>query len=95
MVLLDMVGGTGLKFIKEGYSTSSLLEELFAVGQGLGYTNEFPTFPESQSITDDHRGFLSLGIPSADLIINFWNNPSWSHHHKTTDTICKAIEPIP
>jgi len=87
MVLLDMVGGAGLKFIDEQYSTSSLLDELFTTGQELGFTDEFPAFPEVASITDDHRAFVDIGIPSADLIINFWNNPSWSHHHKTTDDI--------
>jgi len=87
MVLLDMVGGTGLKFINEQYSTSSLLDELFTTGQGLGYTNEFPASAEIASITDDHCAFVDIGIPSADLIINFWSNPNWPHHHKTTDTI--------
>ena len=87
MILLDMVGGTNLQFINEQYSTSSLLEELFAIGRNLGYTNEFPSNPVSRSIIDDHIGFLDLGIPSADLIINFWDNPSWPYHHTTEDDI--------
>ncbi len=33
MILLDMVGGTNLQFINEQYSTSSLLDELFAIGK--------------------------------------------------------------
>lgn len=87
MILLDMVGGTNLQFINEQYSTSSLLDELFAIGRKLGYTNEFPSNPVSSSIIDDHKGFLDKGIPSADLIINFWNNPSWPYHHTTEDDI--------
>lgn len=87
MILLDMVGGTNLQFINEQYSTSSLLDELFAIGRTLGYTNEFPSNPVSRSIIDDHIGFLDLGIPSADLIINFWDNPSWPYHHTTEDDI--------
>lgn len=87
MVLLDMVGGTGLQFINEQYSTSSLLDELFAVGRALGYIQAFPINPEINSIIDDHKAFVDAQIPSADLIINFWNNPSWSYHHTINDTL--------
>jgi len=87
MVLLDMVGGVNLKFIKETHSTSLLLDEIFKVGRQLGYTNAFPESPESNSIKDDHVYFVEYGIPSADLIINFWNNPSWPYHHTTEDNL--------
>jgi hypothetical protein len=87
MILLDMVGGTGLKFINEQYSTSSLLSDLFQTGRNLGYTSAFPTYPESNSVIDDHKAFLDYGIPSADLIINFWNNPNWPYHHTTQDSL--------
>ncbi len=85
MILLDMVGGVNLQFINEQYSTSSLLDELFATGRSLGYTYQFPSNPTSASIIDDHRAFTSVGIPSADLIINFWDNPGWPYHHTTLD----------
>jgi len=87
MILLDMVGGSNLKFIKEKYSTSSLLNELFTVGRKLGYTSEFPLKSISASITDDHTAFIKYGIPAADLIINFWNNPNWPYHHTTDDNL--------
>ncbi len=87
MVLLDMVGGVKLRFINEIYSRSSLLDELFAVGRALGYTSQFPSNPESNRITDDHRAFINIGIPSADLIINFWDNPNWNFHHTVSDNI--------
>jgi len=87
MILLDMVGGESLRFINEQYSTSSLLDELFAIGRQLGYTSQYPSNPDSASITDDHRAFINIGTPSADLIINFWNNPEWSYHHTTQDDI--------
>jgi len=87
MILLDMVGGENLQFINEQYSTSSLLDELFAIGRDLGYTYQFPSNPESASIIDDHRAFLGERIPSADLIINFWNNPDWPYHHTTEDDL--------
>ncbi|MFX1553997.1 MAG: M28 family peptidase [Promethearchaeota archaeon] len=91
MILLDMVGGENLQFINEQYSTSSLLDELFAIGRQLGYTSQFPSNPNSASIIDDHRAFLNLGIPSADLIINFWNNPDWSYHHTTQDDLSHIL----
>ncbi len=88
MVLLDMVGGENLKFINEQYSTSSLLNELFAIGRNLGYTSAFPNNPVSQSIVDDHVAFRNIGIPTADLIVQFWNrNPDWPHHHTTQDNL--------
>ncbi len=85
MILLDMVGGNNLEFIAEQYSTSSLLDEIFEIGRQLGYTTQFPSLRISSSITDDHIAFIDYGIPSADLIINFWDNPLWPYHHTTSD----------
>jgi Zn-dependent M28 family amino/carboxypeptidase len=87
MILLDMVGGVNLRFINELYSTSSLLGELFAIGRALGYTSQFPSNPQDGRIIDDHRAFLNIGIPSADLIINFWDNPYWDFHHTVSDNL--------
>ena len=87
MLLLDMVGGTNLQFINEQYSTSSLLQEIFEIGRQLGFSETFPTNPVSATITDDHVSFVQKGIPSADLIINFWNDPSWTYHHTTQDDL--------
>jgi len=87
MILLDMVGGNGLQFIKEEHSTSSLLDEIFEIGRQLGFYNEFPIISTSSSVLDDHVAFLEEGIPSADLIINFWANPEWPHHHTTEDDL--------
>ena len=87
LLLLDMVGGENLQFINEQYSTSSLLQEVFEVGRQLGFSEAFPTNPISNTILDDHVSFVEKGIPSADLIINFWNNPSWPYHHTTQDDL--------
>ncbi|MHA2429774.1 MAG: M28 family peptidase [Promethearchaeota archaeon] len=87
MLLLDMVGGENLQFINEQHSSSSLLEELFEIGRQLGYTTQFPTAPYSATITDDHVAFINYGIPSADLIIKFWDNPEWPYHHTTQDDV--------
>lgn len=85
MILLDMVGGEYLRFINEQHSSSSLLDELFAIGRKLGYYYQFPSISEAKSIIDDHLAFVNYGIPSADLIINFWDNPGWPYHHTTQD----------
>jgi len=88
MILLDMVGGKNLRFISEQYSTSSLLNELFETGRQLGYTNAFPSDPIVRSIFDDHVAFVNYGIPSADLIIKFWDAPiEWPYHHTINDDI--------
>ena len=87
MILLDMVGGTNLRFINEQHSTSSLLNELFETGRQLRFTNAFPIDPTVSEITDDHVAFLHYGIPSADLIINFWDDPAWPYHHTINDDI--------
>ena len=83
-----MVGGTNLRFINEQHSTSSLLDELFEIGRELNYTSAFPSNPIVGTISDDHVPFLNYGIPSADLIIKFWNQPAeWPYHHTTDDDI--------
>ena len=88
MILLDMVGGENLRFINEQYSTSSLMNELFAIGRQLGFTSAFPIDPIVSGISDDHLPFLNHGIPSADLIIKFWDEPAeWPYHHTTGDVI--------
>ena len=87
MILLDMVGGIGLRFMNEEYSTSPLLNEIFQIGRQLGYTSAFPSSPESNRIIDDHVPFIDYGIPSADLIINFLSNSNWPYHHKSSDNL--------
>lgn len=88
MILLDMVGGTNLRFISEQYSTSSLLNELFETGRQLGFTSAFPSNPIVGTISDDHVPFVNYGIPSADLIIKFWNSPiEWPYHHTINDDV--------
>jgi hypothetical protein len=88
MILLDMVGGINLRFISEQHSTSSLLNELFETGRQLGFTSAFPSDPIVGSVSDDHVPFVNYGIPSADLIIKFWDAPiEWPYHHTTNDDI--------
>jgi len=88
LILLDMVGGNNLRFISEQHSTSSLLNELFETGRQLNYTNAFPSDPIVWEVFDDHVAFVNYGIPSADLIIKFWEAPiEWPYHHTINDNI--------
>lgn len=88
MILLDMVGGENIRFISEKNSTPSLLNELFETGRQLGYISAFPSNPIGGTIFDDHVPFLNYKIPSADLIIKFWDTPiEWPYHHTTNDDL--------
>lgn len=88
-ILLDMVGGTNLKFIQEYYYTDQgLYNNIWGIGQSLGYITAFPTNPPKLGITDDHKYFDAIGIPSVDLIIDFRSgNLNWDHHHQQSDNI--------
>jgi hypothetical protein len=86
-ILLDMVGGYGLKFIDEKNSNNELQEAVFQEGRDLGYLLAFPKNPEGTWVTDDHVHFKSL-MPTLDLIINFYNPSSgWDHHHTHQDNL--------
>lgn len=88
-ILLDMVGGTNLRFIQEYYYTDQgLYNDIWGIGQMLGYTTAFPNNPTKLGITDDHKYFDAIGIPSVDLIIDFRSgNLNWDHHHKQSDNL--------
>jgi len=82
MVLLDMVGGTGLRLPRESGSTRSLQDYVWSIAQELGYSDTFLN-ENGASILDDHRPFLSLGIPSLDIIEH---NPFPWYWHTLEDT---------
>ena len=87
LILLDMVGGHGLKFIDERNSNNELQETVFQEGRDLGYLSAFPKYPEANWITDDHVPFRNL-MPTLDLIINFYNPSSgWDYHHTHQDNL--------
>ncbi|OLS12045.1 MAG: peptidase M28 [Promethearchaeota archaeon CR_4] len=89
MLLLDMVGGTGLRFAKDGYSNSTIQDLFFQLGRDLGYTSAFPTDPHYFSnLLDDHKWFAARGIPSVDFIIDFTDTSGpWPYHHTTGDNL--------
>ena len=67
LVLLDYVGGKGLRLPREQSSDPELWGELRAAATAVGVARVFP--PGRQvAIYDDHTPFLRAGIPAIDLI---------------------------
>ena len=85
-ILLDMVGGFDVQFVKESRSNPDLFSAIFNEGQNLGYEVAFPSNPKVMSITDDHLPFYELNIPVIDLIIDFVGG-NWTYHHTHGDNI--------
>jgi len=85
-ILLDMVGGTNLQFIKESRSNEALHDSIFDEGVKLGYYEAFPSRPKEMAITDDHVAFDAFGIPVIDLIIDFVEG-EWTYHHTHSDNL--------
>ena len=54
----------------------------------MGYVDEFPENAVVRDVMDDHVPFINIGIPAADLIIEFWNTDcGWPYHHTAGDTL--------
>lgn len=70
-VLLDMVGGFGATFLKEGYSMAyapNLVQRVWNHASDLGYSGYFP-YKDGPAITDDHTYVNSIArIPTIDII---------------------------
>lgn len=92
-ILLDMVGGAGAKFHKEGYSAKyagTITERLWAAAKALGHGETF--IPATGGyVMDDHVITNNAGIPTADIIEN--QNPSTGsfppYWHTTGDNLEK------
>lgn len=89
-ILLDMVGAKDAQFGKEGYSVQragAVLEKIWALAQGMGYSDFFQNF-NGGGITDDHKYVMdNRKFPMVD-IINIPKDPttgdtSFGHYHHT------------
>lgn len=69
-ILLDMVGGSGTHFCKEGFSlryAPQLCDRLWATAHRLGVGQYF-SYDEGGFVTDDHLPVNRSGIPCVDII---------------------------
>jgi glutaminyl-peptide cyclotransferase len=75
MILLDYVGGKGLRLPREGTSTEWLWRQLVGAARTVGAERVFSE-EAGTPITDDHTPFLRAGVPAIDLID--WRYPGHS-----------------
>jgi Zn-dependent M28 family amino/carboxypeptidase len=84
VVIVDMVGDTDLNIYLEKNSDQTLMQEIWEVAEGLGYSDYFiPSY--KYRIIDDHIPFLEANIPAVDIID--FDYPYW---HTTSDTLDKV-----
>jgi len=92
-LLEDMIGDADLNIEHEQNSTPWLEDMIYQAATRLGYQSHF--FARAIPMEDDHRPFLDLGIPSADLI-DFdygYNNVFWHTPQDTVDKLSpKSLE---
>ena len=66
LVLLDMVGEPGPRFLREANSTPWLVDAIWATARRLGHGAAFPN--DATPVEDDHVAFLRAGVPAVDVI---------------------------
>jgi glutaminyl-peptide cyclotransferase len=67
MILLDYIGGRGVRLPREGTSTPWLWQLVRGAARRVGVGAVFPV-AVGTAITDDHAPFLRAGTPAVDLI---------------------------
>ena len=81
-ILLDMVGGAGAQFPKEGYSMDfapSLVNEIWRIGQEFGHSDLFRE-ERGGRIADDHIVVQRItGIPMINIIHHSTDNRGGAH----------------
>ncbi len=99
-ILLDMVGGKGAAFCREGYSTrfgKTIVDKVWSAAGRLGYGSVF--LPVSGGyVTDDHYFINTIArIPAIDIVPYLPNcressfGPTWHTTHDNIDNIDKKI----
>ncbi len=85
-LLEDMIGDADLNIDRDRNSTPWVEDFVYAAATHLGFQSHF--YARTTEMVDDHRPFMDLGVPCADLI-DFdygYNNALW---HTTEDTVDK------
>lgn len=93
-VLLDMVGGLGATFLREGISrqlADPIVNRVWQLAGQLGYRQFFP-LKDGGYVTDDHINVNDAGIPCIDIIPHYNDGPSsfgptWHTLKDTPDNI--------
>jgi glutaminyl-peptide cyclotransferase len=89
-ILLDMVGGKGTYFKKEGYSTqyaTSIVENVWKTGHQLGYGKYFNN-EAGGLVTDDHVPVNQVAkIPMIDIVSTTETNGFGAHWHTHKDNL--------
>ena len=98
-ILLDMVGGEGAQFYKEGMSmqhAAGIVNKVWRAAQVVGYGSRFPT-QTGGNITDDHLPVNKVAkIPCIDIIPYYPDceqsifGPTWHTLDDTMDHIDKS-----
>ena len=86
LLLADMIGDTDLNIEQDANSTKWLEDLVYRAATKLGYQSHF--FARTIAVDDDHRPFLALGVPCADLIDLDYGYGN-VFHHSPQDTIDK------
>jgi len=86
LLLADMIGDADLNIDRDQNSTPWLEDLVYEAASKLGYQSHF--FARSIGIDDDHKPFVALGVPSADLI-DFDYGYGNVFHHTPQDTVDK------
>lgn len=95
-ILLDMVGGAGATFCREGMSVhyaSQIVDKVWSAAHAVGYSSMFPN-KDGGMVTDDHIPVNEkLGIPTIDIIPHLEScpqstfGPTWHTVNDTMDNI--------
>jgi glutaminyl-peptide cyclotransferase len=92
-LLEDMIGDADLDILRDDNSTPWVEDLIYKSASHLGYQSHF--FEQSTAMEDDHKPFMELGVPSADLI-DFtygYNNVFWHTKDDTVDKLSpKSLE---
>lgn len=80
VVVADMVGGTGARFLLERTSHQGLSRAIWQTAAALGFGETFEPGP-GHMVLDDHTPFLRQGIAAADIV-----DLDYLHWHRITDT---------
>jgi len=86
LLLADMIGDADLDIDRDTNSTPWVESVVYEAATRAGYQSHF--FARTNTISDDHLPFMSIGVPCADIIdINYGYNNVF--HHTVQDTVDK------